>query len=186
MHLYALIGLKSTLLNARIISRDTIFFTKRLLLPIMAPCIQPSAALIQHIRAKYVFKNTPQLCLKKEVTTEEKGLLVGSEELSGSQSDAKGAPMKSDEEGKDGGLELIPEDWVVVIGQRANGRQIEGQDELFAKLMNFLPRNRMKVSSEGEPLQFESILIMCGGGKYLDDLIIALEVSNSLLGTICV
>ena len=49
------------------------------------------------------------------------------------------------EVGGEKGSEMTPDDWVVVIGHRANSRQIEGRDELLKKLLKILPRNRTVV-----------------------------------------
>ncbi|CAI7736928.1 unnamed protein product [Closterium sp. NIES-53] len=134
-HLFALVDVPESSLHIHIIPDDTLYFVRRLYLPAQAQCGRPSAALVTHLRDKYLVPKA-----------------VGDASASGAGNDGTGGGTGSGVNGSlssvgDGsGNGSLPSDWIVVVGQRDTTRRIVGRSQLLQELYNIFLGDRIVVS----------------------------------------
>ncbi|CAI5522865.1 unnamed protein product [Closterium sp. Naga37s-1] len=149
--LFSLININASSLNFQTVRKDHLFFARRLLLPSIAQCGRPAAALVRHLRNHFLLPpSAPRIKSRHElaqfsgyaatanpVPTD---VTVGSEAAA---STAAAAP---------GGGVLATPDWCVVVGQRDTTRRIVGRTHILEELQAFFPKERIVVFHGDLPL----------------------------------
>ncbi|CAI5987841.1 unnamed protein product [Closterium sp. NIES-64] len=137
-HLFALVNVPESSLNIHIIPDDTLYFVRRLYLPAQAQCGRPSAALITHLRDKYLAPQPLEDARSSGAGND--GIGTGD----GTRSGVNGSfSLVGDGSASGSGNGSLPSDWIVVVGQRDTTRRIVGRSQLLQELYNIFPGDRI-------------------------------------------
>ncbi|CAI6003480.1 unnamed protein product [Closterium sp. NIES-64] len=152
--LFSLININASTLNFQTVRKDHLFFARRLLLPSIAQCGRPSAALVRHLRNHYLLPpSAPRIKSRHELaqfssyataTTVPVTAAATDVAAAGNAGTDATAAAASDGAGlAAGGGVLATPDWCVVVGQRDTTRRIVGRTHILEELQAFFPKERI-------------------------------------------
>ncbi|CAI5535288.1 unnamed protein product [Closterium sp. Naga37s-1] len=161
--LFSLININASTLNFQTVRKDHLFFARRLLLPSIAQCGRPSAALVRHLRNHYLLPpSAPRIKSRHELaqfssyataTTVPVTAAATDVAAAGNAGTDATAAAASDGAGlAAGGGVLATPDWCVVVGQRDTTRRIVGRTHILEELQAFFPKERITVFRGDLPL----------------------------------
>ncbi|CAI7891590.1 unnamed protein product [Closterium sp. NIES-54] len=163
--LFSLININASTLNFQTVRKDHLFFARRLLLPSIAQCGRPSAALIRHLRNHYLLPpSAPRIKSRHELAqffsysgtaTPDMGVRgpVATDVAVNPEASAATAATAGCAAGlTPGGGVLATPDWCVVVGQRDTTRRIVGRTHILEELQAFFPKERIVVFRGDLPL----------------------------------
>ncbi|GJP54535.1 hypothetical protein CLOM_g13616 [Closterium sp. NIES-68] len=165
-HMFSLIGINSSTLNFKTVRKDHLFFARRLLLPSIAQCGRPAAALVRHLRNHYLLPpSAPRIKSRDELAhfsgyASDTALDSTDAPTGGGGGAAAAAPDASTAAGAGpggagvaagAGVLAVP-DWCVVVGQRDTTRRIVGRTHILEELEAFFPKERIVVFRGDLPL----------------------------------
>ncbi|CAI5460292.1 unnamed protein product [Closterium sp. Yama58-4] len=156
--LFSLININASTLNFKRVKKDHLFFARRLLLPSIAQCGRPSAALVRHLRNHYLLPpSAPRIKSRLELARFSSNA-ADATAGTGAATDATGtaaataaAAGGAAELGAGSGVLATP-DWCVVVGQRDTTRRIVGRTHILEELQAFFPKERIIVFRGDLPL----------------------------------
>ncbi|CAI5469600.1 unnamed protein product [Closterium sp. Yama58-4] len=157
--LFSLININASSLNFKTVRKEHLFFARRLLLPSIAQCGRPAAALVRHLRNHYLLPpSAPRIKSRHELAqfsgysatatpaTPDMGF------IGPAATDVTVNPETAAATAAAGGGVLATPDWCVVVGQRDTTRRIVGRTHILEELLAFFPKERIVVFRGDLPL----------------------------------